>query len=125
MMKMNKLLLLLCTIITFQGCSSSMVLIGGNDSNMKCDMWVYGGTKHNTNIITDKNRLLRGTGLKYFLIIDYPFSLIADTVALPYTFYKADKCKVSTPKKEMITVAEPTLNSHQVPLCTPEALCEN
>ncbi len=103
MIRMNKLILLFCGIITFQGCSSSMALIGGNDHNMKCDMWVYGGTKHNTNVITGKHRLFKGTGFQYFMIIDYPFSLIVDTVALPYTFYKADKCEINSEQKEVIT----------------------
>ena len=95
MIKFSKLLALLFTIIFVQGCSSILSIANSNNATRECDSHIYGGTKLNTKIIAGKGWLFRNSGFKYIVIIDYPFSFAVDTVAIPYTVYKARECKKS------------------------------
>jgi len=90
MAKLNKLVWLLCSITILQGCSSVLSISASNKPSRECDSHIYGGTKLNTKIITGNDWLFED--FRYALIIDYPFSLVADTVFIPYTVYKTIEC---------------------------------
>ena len=90
MTKLNKFLLLLCSITILQGCSSVLLVSNSNRPQRECDSHIYGGTRFNTQMITDGSAVLGP--FRYFLIVDYPFSLVGDTVFIPYTVYKTVEC---------------------------------
>jgi uncharacterized protein YceK len=82
---MNKLIAIICLLLS--GCSTMATIAGGsNAAKFSCDdqfaiTRIYSG-------ISNDLKFLRGDYQdKGFIFWDLPFSLIADTVVLPYTIY--------------------------------------
>ena len=87
-------------LVILPGCSTVATIAGGSDpSKFQCDekytiTRVYSG-------ISNDIRYIRGDySDKGIVIWDIPFSLVADTVALPYTIYTQSKHGNLCNKKE-------------------------
>lgn len=83
--------LLLLVLLALSGCSTMATISGGvSPEKFDCDPnysipRIYSG-------ITNDVRFLRGNYAdKGFIFWDMPFSLVADTAALPYTIYTQTK----------------------------------
>ncbi|WMY74430.1 YceK/YidQ family lipoprotein [Buttiauxella selenatireducens] len=68
-------------LLTVSGCSSVMTHTGGQDGT-------YPGTRASYQMLTDSGT---SWGYKPFVVLDMPFTAIADTVLVPWDLYRTDK----------------------------------
>ena len=107
---MNKLIMIICLLLP--GCSTiATVAVGAHDGEFSCDdkftiTRIYSG-------ISNDLRFLRGNYQDKGLVFwDLPFSLVADSVVLPYTIYTQSNYGNLCDKKVAIQSQDQVPTSH-------------
>lgn len=83
-------LIIACTLQLASGCSSIMTHSGANQG-------YYSGTYCNIGMLNSDST---GWVMKSIVVLDLPFSAIADTLFLPYDYFKSDK-DIDSPRQRV------------------------
>ncbi|WP_313081047.1 YceK/YidQ family lipoprotein [Atlantibacter sp.] len=77
-----RILMIGCTLTLLTGCSSVMTHTGGGEKG------VYPGTRTSVDHLGDDNI---SWGFKPLIALDLPFTVVMDTVLLPWDIFRTDK----------------------------------
>ncbi len=90
------------------GCSSVMTRVGPNQG-------YYAGTKNDIEMIQSEES---GWAMRPLLALDLPLSAVADTLLLPYDYYRADDDPTKESPRARVLRAEQASAAQMAPLTT-------